>query len=174
MEFLQQVRGQPHLQGRFKDWPMITDDDQPQQTVEQLRRMCRALAALRAEVLPINPRQFALMAEGPVEEIQRLHAQIDAYVGEWNEAGGSRPIATRDIAMSIVTIEEAQAKLPELIDKLAPGEEVIITRNQQPVAKLVGQERRLRKPRQPGSAKEKLIILAEDDEHLKDFAKYMA
>lgn len=29
--------------------------------------------------------------------------------------------------MSTVTLEEAQAKLPELIDKLAPGEEVIIT-----------------------------------------------
>ena len=42
--------------------------------------------------------------------------------------------------MSIVTIEEAQATLAELIDRLAPGEEVIITRNQQPVAKLVGQE----------------------------------
>jgi prevent-host-death family protein len=76
--------------------------------------------------------------------------------------------------MSIVTIEEAQAKLPELIAKLAPGEEVIITRNQEPVAKLVGQKRRLRKPRQPGSAKGKLIILAEDEEHLKDFAEYMA
>jgi prevent-host-death family protein len=76
--------------------------------------------------------------------------------------------------MSTITIEEAQAKLPELIDKLAPGEEVIITHNQEPVAKLVGQKRRLRKPRQPGSAKGKLIILAEDDEHLKDFAEYMA
>jgi prevent-host-death family protein len=76
--------------------------------------------------------------------------------------------------MSIVTIEEAQAKLAELIDKLAPGEEVIITRNQQPVAKLVGQERPVRKPRRPGSAKGKLSILAEDDEHLKDFAEYMA
>jgi prevent-host-death family protein len=76
--------------------------------------------------------------------------------------------------MSIVTIEEAQAKLPELIAKLAPGEEVIITRNQEPVAKLVGQKQRLYQPRQPGSAKGKLIILAEDEEHLKDFAEYMA
>ena len=42
--------------------------------------------------------------------------------------------------MSPVTIEEAQAKLPEIIDKLAPGEELIITRNDQPVAKLVGQQ----------------------------------
>jgi len=75
--------------------------------------------------------------------------------------------------MSTVTVEEAQAKLPELIDKLVPGEEVIITRNEQPVAKLVGQQRPIRKPRRPGSAKGKLVILAEDDEHLKDFKDYM-
>ena len=75
--------------------------------------------------------------------------------------------------MSTVTIEEAQAKLSELIDKLALGEEVIITRNQQPVAKLVGQQQRVRKPRRPGSAKGKLVILTEDDQHLEDFQGYM-
>ena len=75
--------------------------------------------------------------------------------------------------MPTVTIEEAQAKLRELIDELAPGEEVIITRNQQPVAKLVGQQRPMRKPRQPGSAKGKLVILTEDDAHLEDFKEYM-
>jgi prevent-host-death family protein len=73
-----------------------------------------------------------------------------------------------------MTIEEAQAKLSEVIDRLAPGEEVIITRNAQPVAKLVGQQRPRRKPRRPGSAKGKLVILAEDDEHLQDFKDYMA
>jgi prevent-host-death family protein len=72
-----------------------------------------------------------------------------------------------------MTIEEAQAKLSEVIDKLAPGEEVIITRNQQPVAKLVGQQRLIRKSRRPGSAKGKLVILAQDDEHLKDFKDSM-
>lgn len=75
--------------------------------------------------------------------------------------------------MSTITIEEAQAKLLELIDQLRPGEEVIITRDKQPVAKLVGQPLPVRKPRRPGSAKGKLIILAEDDEHLKDFKDYM-
>ena len=75
--------------------------------------------------------------------------------------------------MSTVTIEEAQATLLELIDRLAPGEEVTITRNQQPVAKLVGQQRPIRKPRQPGSAKGKLVILTEDDAHLVDFKEYM-
>ena len=76
--------------------------------------------------------------------------------------------------MSTMAIKEAQVKLSEVIDKLAPGEEVIITRNEQPVAKLVGQKRPIRKPRRPGSAKGKLVILAEDDEHLQDFKDYMA
>ena len=75
--------------------------------------------------------------------------------------------------MHTVTIEEAQAKLPEIIDKLIPGEELIITQNNWPVAKLVGQRRSVRKRRQPGSAKGKFTILAEDDEYLKDFAEYM-
>jgi antitoxin (DNA-binding transcriptional repressor) of toxin-antitoxin stability system len=59
-----------------------------------------------------------------------------------------------------------------VIDKLAPGEEVIITRNEQPVAKLVGQQR-IRKPRRPGSAKGKLVILTEGEAHLQDFTDYM-
>ena len=76
--------------------------------------------------------------------------------------------------MSTVTIEEAQAKLPELIDSLFPGEELVITRNNQPVAKLIGQQRPVHEPRRPGSAKGKLIILTEDEEHLEDFKDYMS
>jgi prevent-host-death family protein len=75
--------------------------------------------------------------------------------------------------MSTVTIEEAQVKLPEIINKLVPGEELIITRNNQPVAKLVGERRPERKPRQRGSAKGKLIIHSDDDEHLEDLKEYM-
>ena len=75
--------------------------------------------------------------------------------------------------MRTVTLEEAQARLPEIIDDLGSGEELLITRNEQPVAKLVGQQRPIRKSRRPGSAKGKLVILAEDDEHLKDFKDYM-
>ncbi len=71
--------------------------------------------------------------------------------------------------MSVVTLEEAQVKLAEIIDNLVPGEELIITRDNQPVAKLVGQPQPVRKPRQPGSAKGKLVILADDDQHLEDF-----
>jgi antitoxin (DNA-binding transcriptional repressor) of toxin-antitoxin stability system len=39
--------------------------------------------------------------------------------------------------MTKVTIEEAQANLKELIHQMRPGEELIITENQQAVAKLL-------------------------------------
>ncbi|HUY33270.1 MAG TPA: type II toxin-antitoxin system Phd/YefM family antitoxin [Pirellulales bacterium] len=75
--------------------------------------------------------------------------------------------------MTTVTIEEAQAKLSELIDHLAGGEQLVITRNQQPIARLLAEQKPQRKPRKAGSAKGMLTILVEDDEHLKDFAEFM-
>jgi len=75
--------------------------------------------------------------------------------------------------MTTITVEEAQAKLAQLVHQLAPGEEIILTEGQRPVAKVIGQGILPRKPRRPGSAKGKLIILEEDDEHLKDFEEYM-
>ena len=72
-----------------------------------------------------------------------------------------------------ITVEEAQAHLKELIGNLAPGEELVITEGQRPVAKIVGQGTPVRNPRRAGSAKGKLVILKEDDEHLKDFEEYM-
>ena len=72
-----------------------------------------------------------------------------------------------------ISIEETQAKLPEIIGKLGPGEEVVITKDDQPVAKLVSQQKAARQPRRPGSAKGMLIINVEDEEHLEDFKDYM-
>lgn len=77
--------------------------------------------------------------------------------------------------MTSVTIEEAQAKLPELIHKLQPGEAVAIVENNETVAKLVGEvalaKPGLRPP--PGLGKGYITILANDEDHLKDFAEYM-
>ena len=40
--------------------------------------------------------------------------------------------------MTTVTLEEAQAHLPELIARLHSGVELVITRDQKPVARLTG------------------------------------
>lgn len=74
--------------------------------------------------------------------------------------------------MSTVTIQEAQAKLPDLIHKLMPGDEVVIIENNQPVAKLVAPPAEKQRPL-PGRGKGMLTILAEDDEHLEHFKEYM-
>ena len=47
------------------------------QTMEQLERMNEALAALRRELLPGQPRKFAILAEGPLEEMRRLQAEVE-------------------------------------------------------------------------------------------------
>lgn len=75
--------------------------------------------------------------------------------------------------LETITIQDAQAHLPELITRLIPGEEIVITQNERPVAKLISQSNCSRQPRQPGSAVGKLIIHADDDEHLEDFKEYM-
>ena len=41
-----------------------------------------------------------------------------------------------------ITIDEAQAKLKDLIHQLAPGQEVVITENEETVARLVGESPR--------------------------------
>jgi prevent-host-death family protein len=74
--------------------------------------------------------------------------------------------------MSTVTIEEAQAQLPELIERLATGEELVITRNARPVARLVGP---ISEKPQPvfGRGRGRVVIVADDEDHLKGFEDYV-
>jgi antitoxin (DNA-binding transcriptional repressor) of toxin-antitoxin stability system len=73
-----------------------------------------------------------------------------------------------------ITLTEAQANLKQLIDKLAPGEAIVITEDQQPVAKLVG-ARSDRPPRPaPGLGKGSILFMAPDfDEPREEFKEYM-
>ena len=75
--------------------------------------------------------------------------------------------------MPSVTIQEAQAKLPELIRQLLPGDEMLILDNNEPVAKLTCQRPALRRRPGPGLGKGMMTIVADDEEHLKDFGEYM-
>lgn len=76
--------------------------------------------------------------------------------------------------MSSLTVQEAQAKLSELIHNLKPGDEVVITDNDQPVARLVAAEQRQHTPRRPGTLRGTVMYMAPDfDAPLDDFAEYM-
>lgn len=72
-----------------------------------------------------------------------------------------------------IPLEEAQVKLKELIHQLTPGDELIITEDQQPVAKLVSETGKVRPPRKAGNCTGMIKIVADDDEHLQDFEDYM-
>jgi prevent-host-death family protein len=74
--------------------------------------------------------------------------------------------------MQTITVQEAQARLAEVIEKLAPGEVIVILRDSEPVARLVGASPAKPYP-VPGRCKGMLTVLAEDDEHLKDWAEYV-
>lgn len=43
-------------------------------------RMQRILESYRNEILGANPRNFVMLAEGPLEQIRQLQSQIDEYV----------------------------------------------------------------------------------------------
>jgi antitoxin (DNA-binding transcriptional repressor) of toxin-antitoxin stability system len=76
--------------------------------------------------------------------------------------------------MTTITIQEAQTRLSELIHRLTPGEEVIITENDQPVARLTLTAPPERKPRQPGTLRGTVLYMAPDfDAPLDDFKEYM-
>jgi prevent-host-death family protein len=77
---------------------------------------------------------------------------------------------------AIITLEEAQANLKDLIHRLAPGEEVVITENQQPVARLVSEPPKPSvQPRPgPGLGKGMITFIAPDfDAPLEDMKEYM-
>lgn len=74
--------------------------------------------------------------------------------------------------MSSVTLEEAQARLPELLKKLHPGEEITIMDHGQPLAQVKKAER-TSWPCKAGSAAGKIHMAPDFDAPLEDFKEYM-
>jgi hypothetical protein len=64
---------------------MIQTETQLRQAIEQMENLCQAINSLRAEVFPQNPRNFAVLAEGPLEQIRQLQHQLDEYVRHLEE-----------------------------------------------------------------------------------------
>jgi hypothetical protein len=58
---------------------MIRNDEEFLQTLEQLERMYQALASLRRDILPKNRRNFAVLAEGPLDYIRQFHEELEQY-----------------------------------------------------------------------------------------------
>ena len=72
-----------------------------------------------------------------------------------------------------VNIAEAKARLSDLVDKAAKGEEILIARDHKPVARLVPLAS-ARGRRKPGSAKGQVWMARDFDATPADFADYTA
>jgi hypothetical protein len=66
---------------------MIETAEQLYQAIEQMGRMQRVLESYRNEILTKHPRNFALLAEGPLEQLRQLQKQIDEYIQHLHAAG---------------------------------------------------------------------------------------
>ena len=73
--------------------------------------------------------------------------------------------------MQTATIEEVQARLPELLEQLGEHQELVIIAQGKPVGRLL--------PPPPrgvpiyGRGNGKVICYVDDDEHIKDWAEYL-
>lgn len=75
--------------------------------------------------------------------------------------------------MPTVTLEHAQKHLPQLIEQLQPGDEIIITRDNSPVAKLTGHGKANGAPRRPGTLRGTVLYMAPDfNAPLDEFKEY--
>ena len=75
---------------------------------------------------------------------------------------------------TVIPIEEAQSHLKELIEGLAPGDEVVITMNHKIVAMLVSPKPQNSERPAPGLCKEMILEISPDfDEPLEDMKEYM-
>ncbi len=76
--------------------------------------------------------------------------------------------------MTTVTLEEAQAQLTRLIENLGPGDVITITRDDKPLARLMGAEGPPKAPRKLGTLRGTVLSVAPDfDAPLDDFREYM-
>jgi cell fate (sporulation/competence/biofilm development) regulator YlbF (YheA/YmcA/DUF963 family) len=68
---------------------MIETAEQLYQAIKQMGRMQRILESYRNEILTRTPRNFAVLAEGPLEQFRQLQQQIDEYIQHLEATGTS-------------------------------------------------------------------------------------
>ena len=71
--------------------------------------------------------------------------------------------------MTQLDINQAKSNLPKLLDLAIEGEEIVITQDDKPVAKISP----IKRPLKRGSAKGKVWMSDDFDKPLEDFKEYM-
>lgn len=75
--------------------------------------------------------------------------------------------------MTVVELYQAEGQLEKLVEEAEAGEEILITRDGKPVARLVAPAAESSAERVPGSAKGLFTVPDDFDAPLDDFREYM-
>jgi antitoxin (DNA-binding transcriptional repressor) of toxin-antitoxin stability system len=76
--------------------------------------------------------------------------------------------------MQTLTLEEAQTHLAEIIENLPPGEEVVLTKNDQPVATIRATAATVREAPRFGTLKGTILYIAPDFDYIPEgFEDYL-
>lgn len=76
--------------------------------------------------------------------------------------------------MQTITVEEAQSRLAEIIDKLLPGEEIVLTRDEKAIATIKAPLPPAREPPRLGTLKGTILYIAPDfDDIPEGFEEYL-
>lgn len=75
--------------------------------------------------------------------------------------------------MTVVNMHEAKTNLSKLVQRAAAGEEIIVARAGEPVAKIVAYSEPPKKPRVPGSLKGQIWMAPDFDEIPEEFEEYV-
>lgn len=81
---------------------MTTNEKRIRVTIEQMGRIWRALASLKDDLLEKNPKLFALMSEGCLDDLQRMGSELDQYLKQLKRAARSVPRSNRSRTRSSV------------------------------------------------------------------------
>lgn len=61
---------------------MIEDANQFRVTLQQMKRLLSALDNLKTYILPKDPTLFAIMAEAPLEDLDRLRQEVEGFLDQ--------------------------------------------------------------------------------------------
>jgi hypothetical protein len=99
----------------------ITSRDEMEQAFEQLERLYQSLAALRRQIEPANPRNFAVLAEGHLEHIRRLRRELDEYAGVMALDEQAAPLWLRVVGPEIEWPAAPTSVLTAILDAFRKG-----------------------------------------------------
>lgn len=99
----------------------ITTADEMQQALDQLARLYASLAAMRREMEPLNARNFAVLAEGHLEDIRRLQWDLDEYAGVLGADEQAAPLWLRVSGREIEWQSTPTSVLTAILDAFRKG-----------------------------------------------------